>query len=235
VRKIALDNGGKVDFACMPQYRSLIPLIAGQSYIDKALVIEDWQCTGSPYGDQPWQSPKQEGYDKQLDLTYREHPYGEFLADNIARRQGVELKNVIPFIDVSKMDLEIPTVVYQFNGMHSQEKSDFLDRLFKRLFNIAAINLSTFSWESAASALKGCICFIGCRSSAHVLAHAVGAKVLIFEPNTARNSKGPWAKVFCCPYGQEIELTEVSQADLAVNFIEKWRDTLLAGGQVVTA
>jgi hypothetical protein len=104
VRKIALDNGGKVDFACMPQYRSLIPLIAGQSYIDKAFVIEDWQCTGSPYGDQPWQSPKQEGYDKQIDLTYRAHPYGEFLADNIARRQGVELKDVIPFIDAPKME-----------------------------------------------------------------------------------------------------------------------------------
>src|SRR5215467_12449688 len=100
-RQIARDiAGGKVDFATMPYYESLRPLIASQEYIDECFVIPDWIRTHSNHGDGPAESPKQtiagevstggdaiigvqakigdyqslRTYDKIYDLTYKGHP-----------------------------------------------------------------------------------------------------------------------------------------------------------------
>jgi hypothetical protein len=56
----ALVAGGKVDFAVMPYYENLLPLLEAQEYIDKAFVIKDWLRTHSNHGDQPWQPPQKE-------------------------------------------------------------------------------------------------------------------------------------------------------------------------------
>jgi hypothetical protein len=53
----ALVGKGQVDFAVMPYYENLLPLLACQSYIDKAFVIRHWLRTHSNHGDQPWQPP----------------------------------------------------------------------------------------------------------------------------------------------------------------------------------
>ncbi len=47
-----------VDFAVMPYYESLLPLLQEQSYIDNAIILPDWLRTHSNYGDQPWQAPE---------------------------------------------------------------------------------------------------------------------------------------------------------------------------------
>lgn len=120
--------GERVDFAMMPYYKSLLPLLVEQSYIDRAFVIEDWLRTHSNHGDQPWQPPKwveelgclvmepkmrTSGvtqkylpYDRCWHLTYRGHPgitAPEMpLVDFIAYQQGVSFNGwaPVPFLDV---------------------------------------------------------------------------------------------------------------------------------------
>jgi hypothetical protein len=93
----------RVDFAMMPYYESLVPLLSTQKYIDQAYVIPQWMRTHSNHGDQPWQPPcRQDGekikvlrgsnqldpnaplpqsisfeemtYDRAWHLTYKGHP-----------------------------------------------------------------------------------------------------------------------------------------------------------------
>lgn len=119
---------GKVDFAVMPYYESLLPLIQAQSYIDRAYIIKDWMRTHSNHGDQPWQPPqfdrgekivvkafvRAEGdfdviealeYDRVWHLTYKGHPGISApsmpLIDFIAYQQGISFNavNPIPFLD----------------------------------------------------------------------------------------------------------------------------------------
>ena len=108
----------KVDFAVMPYYEPILPMLASQSYIDHAFVIKDWVRTHSNHGDQPWQPPQvvtADGktevkaqvrhetedlvgdtintYDRVWHLTYKGHPgitaASMPLIDFIAYQQGV--------------------------------------------------------------------------------------------------------------------------------------------------
>jgi hypothetical protein len=50
-------TAGQVDFAVMPYYENLLPLLRAQPYIANAFVIPNWLRTHSNHGDQPWQPP----------------------------------------------------------------------------------------------------------------------------------------------------------------------------------
>lgn len=114
-------QGCFVDLGIMPEYRSLLPLLNVQPYISKAFVIENWICTGSHAGDQPWEAPvnilvnetyihtgvdiltgNTYHYDKVYHLGYRNHPpSNKPLVDFIAEQQGIKLEKPIPFIDLT--------------------------------------------------------------------------------------------------------------------------------------
>lgn len=119
--------GQPVDFAVMPYYVSLLPLIFDQSYISSAFVIPEWLRAHSNHGDQPWQPPPvwaeygidelpdgsklqygKVGYDKEWHLTYRGHPGISApampLMDFTAYQQGITLQNPIPFLTVSETE-----------------------------------------------------------------------------------------------------------------------------------
>jgi hypothetical protein len=126
----------EMHFGIMPQYRSLLPLLNAQPCIDKAFVIENWECSGSPCGDQPWEAPVPKEfcpncdhgvinsklcetcsgagyitseYDKVYHLTYRTHPTKDQpLIDFIASQQGIVLKDPIPFISVPSFIADTP-------------------------------------------------------------------------------------------------------------------------------
>lgn len=120
--------GESVDFAVMPYYANLLPLLVEQSYIQHAFVIENWLRTHSNHGDQPWQPPVQEigngavqvsiGKDEQgvenwwlynraWHLTYRGHPGISApampLLDFVAYQQGISFVGwqPCPFLSVS--------------------------------------------------------------------------------------------------------------------------------------
>ena len=108
--------GGRVDFAVMPYYKSLLPLLVEQSYIEHAYVIEGWLRTHSNHGDQPWEPPvghetvpyggEGEKYEKCWHLTYKGHPGISApaipLVEFIAYQQGISFQNwqVVPFLEV---------------------------------------------------------------------------------------------------------------------------------------
>lgn len=120
--------GAPVDFAVMPYYQNLLPLLVEQNYIDRAFVVDDWLRTHSNHGDQPWQPPQwvEEGgpygydkeqhaikvgervpYEKFWHLGYRGHPGISApsmpLIDFVAYQQGISFNGwpVVPFLDVS--------------------------------------------------------------------------------------------------------------------------------------
>jgi len=200
-RRLSLIEGGKeelakIDFACMPQYEKLLPLIKAQPYISDAFILKDWICQGSPFGDQPWLPPTipPNNYDDVMHLTYKYHPNGETLVDHIARQYMLKLPDICsPFIyvpEVSRLLFQKPTIVYGFNWMGSTQKDVFLKSLFKHLeekgLEFTFVDSTLLDWLTAAAAMKAGVFFIGCRSANYVLAHGLGKKVLCFEPAPER-------------------------------------------------
>ena len=217
----------KIDFGIMPQYKSLLSLLNAQSYIDKAFTIDNWIYTGSPHGDQPWEAPVPEGYDKVYHLTYRTHPSkNQPLIDFIAQQQGITLSNPIPFIEVKGYIAEnendgfyhllqsirnYPCVAYAFNESMQEIKKQFLGEVERRLEGIVKfIDVSKMPWIEAAWVIDNAIAFIGCRSSNYVLACGLGQRVFIFEPNVSRSAYGLFGTTFTCPYAKETQVSFVN-------------------------
>lgn len=226
-RELAKRCGGKVDFAVMPQFESLVPLLSHQSFIDKAFALENWKLEHECYGCQPWQSPQFDGrdqYEKVYDLTYRSHPHSMRLAEWTARQAEVSLPPVwVPFIEVERVSLKMDMVVsYNFNPMYPETKLPFLDGLKAALPRMTFVETGHMPWLAAATLIDDAICFVGCRSSNYALAHGVGAKVIIIEPHPMRG-----APVFDFPFGPvpEVDVTRMrpdNQIPFAVEKILQW-------------
>ncbi len=133
--------GEQVDFAVMPYYQNLLPLLVEQNYIDRAFIVEDWLRTHSNHGDQPWQPPKwieeggPHGYDKEergikprapykkfWHLGYRGHPGISApsmpLIDFVSYQQGISFNgwSVVPFLDVSDSVEEEAKMIHFSSG-----------------------------------------------------------------------------------------------------------------------
>jgi hypothetical protein len=212
VREISKKHG-PVDFAMMPQYRSLIGLLEEQPYVNKAFVVEDWACTGSPHSDQPWQPPKhcEEGYEVVYHLTPKRHVgmYGAPmipLAHFMASEQNIVLTEpTIPFLTSAKNGIQKtdpPLVCYTFNPMHAELKARVVAHLVARNF-FTLIDISGLSWLDAAAMVLTSGHFIGCRSACWVLALGLGATTWTYEPDQGRNAYGQWGKAFGIPGGKE--------------------------------
>lgn len=220
VKAIAKKEGVKVAFACMPSYTSLIPLLKVQDYISEAFVIDEWLYTGSPFGDQPWSAPAQRWSEKIYHLTYRTTP-DIFLAAYIAREAGVVLDEpyepfIKPVLEPLPYTSQLSTVAYSFNPMYAVQKKDFIDYLKETFPSTSFIDTTELSWNLTAYVIKQAKCFIGCRSSNHVLAHGLGQKLIIFEPHPDRAGGMP---IFTCPWGTE---RQVNSAEEAKSILLEW-------------
>lgn len=238
VRAISQMLGQKVDFATMPEYRSLMDLFKYQPYIGTGFYIPDWRCEGSPHGNQPWNPPAAipSKYDRCFHLTYRAHPGigGKRLAliDFIADQQGIKFtENPLPFI-TTRSDYGLasskPYVALAFNPLYPELKQCFLEvlRLSPLLEDVVIKDVSRMDWIEAATVIKYAICFVGCRSSNNVLAHGVGQKnIFIYEPHPSRKASGPFGDVFGCPYDVEVSQddTPENSAATCIGFIMKWK------------
>lgn len=248
--KVLAENfvGDKIDFAMMPTYKSLIPLIQAQTYIDKCYVVNDWICVNSNHGDQPWNPPSyiEKKYERFWHLGYRAHPGINApdmpLIDFIAEQHGIRLKDPLPFIgkvgdtldkkyeDILKHMMSLPRVAYAFNEQYRQQKDKFLDALRIRLGNdFLLLDVSRFSWLVAAAYIKESMAFIGCRSANWVIAHGLKhPRIICFEPHPARHASGHLGRVFGNPYNPEVDLPfatpEEVQADIAASTLRNWRN-----------
>lgn len=237
--------GERIDFAMMPAYKSLIPLIQAQPYIDKAFVINDWLCVNSNHGDQPWNPPSyvEKKYERFWHLTYKGHPGINAtdlpLIDFIADQQGIKLREPLPFIvkygetaekkfwGILKDMSPLPRVAYAFNNQYAAQKEKFLAALKERLGNeFLLLDVSQFSWYEAAGYIKESMAFVGCRSANYVMAHGLKQRIICFEPHPARHAHGHLGKIFGCPYGTEVTLPfaapETIQADFAAATLKNW-------------
>lgn len=226
VRKLAQIHGAPVDLGIMPQYVSLLSLLEHQEYIDKAFVIDNWILQHSCHGDQPWEAPSLQGYDKTYHLAYRRHPRSnEPLIDFIAMQQGLVLDEpVVPFINQNKW-FAIPTTEYEkelarslsafdlrfgdyvaiaFNVDYAPEKLLFLQTLFGD-GNVVFVDVTKLSWDIAAFVIASASCYIGDRSSNWVLANGVGQKnIFIYEPHPNRHAQGQLGQTFGNPHWHEV-------------------------------
>lgn len=239
----------KVDFAMMPTYESLVPLLRAQSWTDKVGIFPDWHCLHSNHGDQPWNPPVkyEEGYTKCWHLGYRGHPginaEAMPLPMFIAYQQGVKLPEVVePFIEVPNtmvpsvcledafniaqtMFGEKPCIAFAFNEQYADLKMRFLRQLKELLGEeVKFVDISKLPWLEAAYVIKNSLCFVGCRSANYVLAHGVGAQVVCYEPHPARGQFGSLGHIFSSPFGQELgwhhSIPPEKQAILAADFIK---------------
>lgn len=219
VRAISQIRGEAVDFAVMPQYKNILPLLQAQPYIDRAFVIEEWLLQHSNHGDQPWLPQKNMeqtcGYEHVWHLGYRGHPglSGQpnmALVDFIAWQQGIRfVEGVLPFISAEPGVVvgHERYVAVAFNTMYADLKLRFetrLNELCKAEFFLVDVN--RFAWGNVPSVIKGAMVFIGDRSALHVVAHGVNQRIVTYEPHPARHKTGHLGTVFGCPYGRELAI-----------------------------
>jgi hypothetical protein len=181
-RQIAKDIAcDPVDFAMMPYYESLCPLIEAQEYIRRCFVIPDWIRTHSNHGDGPWEAPtfkeQYEGrewtatvgrhedftagylYDKVYQLTYKAHPGisapSMALVDFVAYQQGIQLQQpVVPFISTGKKRMWHENglmVAVAFNEQYDELKKQFIRELAARVGEMTRENHYTVDLHDVAN------------------------------------------------------------------------------------
>jgi len=223
-----------VDFACMPYYVSLLPLLVSQPYIDRAFVVEDWLRQHSNHGDQPWQPPQriEQNYERCWHLGYRGHPGitapSMPLIDFVAYQQGINFNgwSPVPFItpDESVREIatpvhfstgQLPTVIeerrliaYAFNEQYDEPKKIFFEKLWSdtRQDGLEFLNVAELGWKEAAWIIAKALLYVGDRSACWVLANGVNAEIITFEPHPSRHKTCHLGTVFGNPYGKELAL-----------------------------
>lgn len=240
VRQISRNYGTRVDMGIMPSYKTLLPLLKRQSYIQNTFTIDNWFCTGSPCGDQPWEAPLDmlPGYDKVYHLTYRYHPHGNNpLIDFIAGQQSLVLDEpIVPFIET----LDFPPyketyIAFAFNDQYHEQKTRFLECLSSNLgrtglssgTEIRFFDVSKSEWSWARYGIKHALCFVGCRSANWVLANGVGQKnIIVYDPDLSRHPQAQFGSTFTNPHWPEISIplnhTPEQAADMAASNIKEW-------------
>ena len=192
-RELAKRDNQPVDFAIRPPYHSLIKLLEDQDYIAEVIVIESWKSWGSPFGDQPWNSPPTgRQYAAVTDLGYRRHPTFQ-LMHYTAMQQGITLpeSSVFPFLKIPATVVKDAAVIacgFSPEGTYAASKKQFLESLRIALPEKRFEELNLLPWEQVPARIASSLCFLGCRSALAVCAHGVHATAVIFEPQVARHA-----------------------------------------------
>ncbi len=215
-RAIAEGTGTPVTLVLSPRYCTLAPLLLTQPYLGAVLVDETWDITESaPIT--PRQPPGV-GTDAIL-LGYQGWPRLP-LPFEVYRRVQEEH----PDLPLAPLALERPWITAEpWKYVPHQIMVGFSDEWFElkfgltRLLNhpdaylipapnsrwIAEGGHEADTWEEAARRIAACDLFLGCCSALHVLACALGKRVVLMEPNKDR-----WQDIFY-PYGKTGRVTLV--------------------------
>lgn len=214
LRALSEATGAPIDLAVAAESASICSLLEAQPYIGKAFALADWIGLAEPH--MPWQAPRVEGYDAQVDLGYRGWPDQPLAQYTFARLRaeacwaGVKesaLELGRPWLTVKE-----PLVANRFRVIFG-----WSDEHFELKFGLTAlieadedeVILAPHSrWQSEAvpvwqaqgmapiaddwigaaqTILQGQV-FLGCCSALHVLACGLGVPVVMMEPSPARHN-----------------------------------------------
>jgi hypothetical protein len=221
VRAIAETVGHPVDFATTGKYGRIASLVKAQDYIGGVHVLKEWEVEeGAPM--RPTVPPHiPDDYDRAVHLGYPGWPELPlpFYIEKIGKLQFPQMFPIDlnrPWIKAEKPAKSLSTqVAVGFSDEHFELKYGLwslltLEKLSPSLggswISLMGAPGSRWvkegghgeaTWELTAHTLTNCSIFLGCCSSLHVLACAMGKRVLIMEPNEQR-----WNPVFY-PYGMD--------------------------------
>lgn len=214
VRAIAETVGEQVHFMTSAKYGGIAPLVKLQKYIGNVYVDQGWEVqeTAPMTPLAPPAIPP--GFDQVIHLAYPGWPEAPlpFYVEKIGRLQMPTMHPIDlhrPWITVDRSALAFTTAVgVGFSDEHFELKYGLWSLLTHGKLSVISLmgakgsrwvtegRQSECSWELTASILANCSIFLGCCSSLHVLACAMGKPVLIMEPAEAR-----WNPIFY-PYGK---------------------------------
>ena len=213
VRALAEATGASIDLAVAPPYASLCPLIEAQPYVGRAFAIPDWAVVETAPMT-PWQAPKVEGYDAQIDLGYRGWPDCPLpvYTFNRLRAEACWAGIAESALELGRPWLCLPLTL-PVDGMDVADLSiGFSDEHFELKLGITALvteaaHVSTrgaiaapgsrwateghqraATWIEAARYIRTSTVFLGCCSALHVVAVALGVPVVMMEPASARHN-----------------------------------------------
>lgn len=213
-------TGETVDFAMMPAYGAVAPLIRRQPYIRDVLLPKPWIPLHDNCGAQPGIPPVTfDGYDRIYHLTYRTRPTEPLILYGV-REVGLPLPEPpLPFLMMETLPsrVEAPVVAYAFNQTLIDQKLALVKHLEAALPDCRFLDVGRLPFEQAATAIKHALFFVGCRSANYVVAHGVAQRILTYEPEPGRREM-----IFSCPFGREV-MPPVARLDLFVAQARQWR------------
>jgi hypothetical protein len=209
----------EVHFLTAPEYESLIPLIRSQDYIQDAAADSDWiiQQTApiTPCGP----PDHYQEFDWQYNLGYTEWPE-ESLPSYVYKQQLGRIYEDPPPLALDKPWIDVAysprddTVAVGFNEDWCELKMGVLFAAAQLLRDVTFVLLTPMgftryrewasilpnnivwmpcNWSVAALEIASADVFLGCLSAQWVLANAVGARTVVFEPAEDRHHKIFWA------------------------------------------
>lgn len=238
IRAVA-DFEGKVGLMTSPYCAPLLPLLAKQAYIDStSLWANDaWKVKFSAPVE-PWLPPG-EYHPPVYHLGMREWPsptLGEYYPKLLQQEYGVHVQPnwAEPWIDVGPVDLR-QEVVVSFSDEYAESKAGLVmalravsplpirllvrrDSRIQTDFGLEReVSVEVCDMVRLAERLKGARVAVVCNSVAHPLGVAVGANLVVYEPQSMRHQsvfKGP-------PGCQNVRYSDsVNSFELIPHFME---------------
>ncbi len=212
VRAIAEASGVPVDFRVAGEFAGMVPLLRQQEYLGSVRAILDWGLTPP----NEWEAPvgRLGDYDKVYNLGYRQWPTTA-LPYFVAQQAGVTIDLERPWIRVERDTLFKSTrLVVGFTEAWFELKLGLTEIVTSQppigtrwTTEGASLPVLPCGWVEAAQRIEGADLFFGDCSALHVLAVALGKKVVLMEPMEAR-----WNPIFY-PFGMDGRVQVVKGND----------------------
>jgi hypothetical protein len=186
-RALAL-TGVEVDFAMMPRYSAIQPLLKIQPYIRDAFPLPGWEQQHDMWGAQPRIPPwVPDGYDAVHHLTYDQHPREPLVMWGLNRLGLPMPEPPVPFL-FAPSEREPHLVTYAFNGGQRAQKENLLALIRVSVPRARFECVEHIPFDAAARRINAADWFFGCRSANYVVAMGLGKRCLTIEPDGGRRS-----------------------------------------------
>lgn len=193
--------GDIVDYAIMPAYGAVAPLMEQQPYIRRVIKLNGWHPVHTNCGAWPRiPSSIPTGYDEVHHLCYESRPVKPLILHALSVVGQPLSDPPLPFLFVNDpAPTDRPVIAYGFNNDRMESKLKVLEFLKEHLKDCEFVDVAPMFFDVAARVIKTASFFLGCRSANYVVAHGVNQRILTVEPEAGRREE-----LFSCPWGKEV-------------------------------